>query len=59
MQLHIPQGPNLDGSNGRKTAAAEAAKGLAALPHMAEIWPLGGLLPFPLLGIVQALLDII
>ncbi len=42
MQFHMPQGPNLDGLTGQHIAAVEAAKGLEALPHMAEIWPLGG-----------------
>lgn len=41
-QFHVPQGPNLDGIAGRQIAAKEASKGLEALPHMAEIWPLGG-----------------
>ena len=42
VHFHMPQGPDLDGPRGREIAAAEAAKGLEALPHMAEIWPLGG-----------------
>ena len=42
VHFHMPQGPDLDGIRGREIAAAEAAKGLEALPHMAEIWPLGG-----------------
>ena len=42
VQFHRPQGPNLDGLSGQHIAAVEAAKGLEALPHMAEIWPLGG-----------------
>ena len=45
IHFHMPQGPDLDGPEGREIAAAEAAKGLEALPHMAEIWPLGGLPP--------------
>ena len=42
LQFFTPQGPNLDGLNGRYIAAVEAGKGLEALPYMAEIWPLGG-----------------
>lgn len=38
----MPQGPNLAGPNGRQLAAESAAAGLEALPHMAEIYPLGG-----------------
>lgn len=40
--FHMPQGPNLAGPNGRQLAAQSAAAGLEALPHMAEIYPLGG-----------------
>ena len=41
--FHMPQGPNLAGPNGQQLAAQSAAAGLDALPHMAEIYPLGGL----------------
>ena len=42
VTFHMPQGPNLAGPNGRQLAAESAAAGLEALPHMAEIYPLGG-----------------
>lgn len=42
VTFHMPQGPNLAGPNGRQLAAQSAAAGLEALPHMAEIYPLGG-----------------
>ena len=44
VTFHMPQGPNLAGPNGRQLAAESAAAGLEALPHMAEIYPLGGTL---------------
>ena len=42
MRFHLPRGPDLAGPDGRALAAAAAAAGLEALPHMAEIYPLGG-----------------
>lgn len=42
VTFHMPRGPNLAGPNGRQLAAESAAAGLEALPHMAEIYPLGG-----------------
>ena len=42
VTFHMPQGPDLAGRNGRQLAAESAAAGLEALPHMAEIYPLGG-----------------
>ena len=40
--MHMPQGPDLAGFDGRQLAAEAAAGGLDALPNLAEIWPLGG-----------------
>ena len=45
VKFHMPEGPNLAGPNGRQLAAESAAAGLEALPHMAEIYPLGGQSP--------------
>lgn len=42
VTFHMPQGPDLAGPNGRQLAAESSAAGLEALPHMAEIYPLGG-----------------
>ena len=42
--FHMPRGPDLAGPHGRQLAAESAAAGLEALPHMAEIYPLGGML---------------
>ncbi|KAK9827994.1 hypothetical protein WJX81_006283, partial [Elliptochloris bilobata] len=42
VRFHLPRGPDLAGPEGRVLAAAAAAAGLEALPHMAEIYPLGG-----------------
>lgn len=42
VTFHMPRGPDLAGPNGRQLAAESAAAGLEALPHMAEIYPLGG-----------------
>jgi len=42
LRFHRPRGLDLAGADGRALAAAAAAAGLAALPHMAEIYPLGG-----------------
>jgi hypothetical protein len=39
--FHLPQGPNL--ADDRRVAAQAAATGLEALPHMAEIYPVGGM----------------
>jgi UTP---glucose-1-phosphate uridylyltransferase len=38
----IPQGPNLQGPEGRRVAQRAAADGLRAMPDLAEIYPLGG-----------------
>lgn len=43
VTFHMPQGPDLAGPQGRQLAAESAAAGLEALPHMAEIYPLGGM----------------
>ncbi len=40
--LPVCRGPNLASPDGRRIAAETAATGLEALPHMAEIYPLGG-----------------
>ena len=40
-KYHMPQGLNI--AYNRRAAAAAAATGLEALPHMGEILPLGGL----------------
>ena len=40
--LPMCRGPNLASPDGRRIAAETAATGLEALPHMAEIYPLGG-----------------
>ncbi len=45
VRFHLPRGPDLAGPDGRALAAAAAAAGLEALPHMAEIYPLGGKQP--------------
>lgn len=45
MRFHLPRGPDLAGPDGRALAAAAAAAGLEALPHMAEIYPIGGAHP--------------
>lgn len=45
VTFHMPRGPDLAGPQGRQLAAESAAAGLEALPHMAEIYPLGGTLP--------------
>ncbi len=42
LRFHRPRGLDLAGADGRALAAAAAAAGLEALPHMAEIYPLGG-----------------
>ncbi|KAL3139801.1 hypothetical protein ABBQ38_004102 [Trebouxia sp. C0009 RCD-2024] len=42
VTFHMPRGPDLAGPQGRQLAAESAAAGLEALPHMAEIYPLGG-----------------
>ncbi|KAK9823989.1 hypothetical protein WJX72_006832 [[Myrmecia] bisecta] len=42
VTFHMPKGPDLAGPDGRRLAAQAAATGLEALPHMAEIYPLGG-----------------
>jgi hypothetical protein len=42
LRFHRPRGLDLAGPDGRALAAAAAAAGLDALPHMAEIYPLGG-----------------
>ena len=44
VTFHMPQGPDLAGPQGQQLAAESAAAGLEALPHMAEIYPLGGML---------------
>lgn len=44
VTFHMPRGPDLAGPLGRQLAAESAAAGLEALPHMAEIYPLGGTL---------------
>ena len=41
-KFYMPQGLNIAGHHNRRAAAAAAATGLSALPHMAEILPLGG-----------------
>jgi hypothetical protein len=38
----VPQGPNLQGPEGRQAAQQAAADGLRAMPQLAEIYPLGG-----------------
>ena len=43
-KFHMPQGLNI--AYNRQKAAAAAATGLEALPHMGEILPLGGAGPF-------------
>ena len=43
VTFHMPRGPDLAGPDGRQLAAESAAAGLEALPHMAEIYPLGGM----------------
>ena len=45
VSFHMPRGPDLAGPDGRQLAAQSAAAGLDALPHMAEIYPLGGVPP--------------
>ena len=45
VTFHMPQGPDLAGPQGRQLAAESAAAGLEALAHMAEIYPLGGMVP--------------
>ena len=47
VTFHMPRGPDLAARNGRQLAAESAAAGLEALPHMAEIYPLGGDDPLP------------
>ena len=37
-----PPGPRLDGPGGAALQRLQAAAGLAAQPHLAEIWPVGG-----------------
>lgn len=43
VTFHMPRGPDLAGPQGCQLAAESAAAGLEALPHMAEIYPLGGM----------------
>ena len=43
VQFHMPAGVNLAGPDGEQVAAQAASTGLEALPHMAEIYPLGGM----------------
>jgi hypothetical protein len=42
VSYHVPQALDLAGEGGREVGARTAAAGLAALPRMAEILPLGG-----------------
>ena len=42
VQYHMPRGPNLAGPDGAAVATEAVATGLQALPHLAEIYPLGG-----------------
>ncbi|KAK9833071.1 hypothetical protein WJX74_006343 [Apatococcus lobatus] len=42
VQYHMPRGPDLAGPNGAAVATEAVATGLQALPHLAEIYPLGG-----------------
>lgn len=42
VEYLIPQGPNLQGAQGREVAQRAAADGLRAMPQLAEIYPLGG-----------------
>ena len=42
VSMLVPQGPNLQGPEGRAVAHRAACAGLQALPHLAEIYPLGG-----------------
>ena len=48
-KFHMPQGLNI--AYNRQKAAAAAATGLEALPHMGEILPLGGADPSSSVGI--------
>ena len=38
----MPRGPDLAGPDGAAVATEAVATGLQALPHLAEIYPLGG-----------------
>lgn len=42
VEFLVPQGPNLQGEEGRSVAQRAAADGLRAMPHLSEIYPLGG-----------------
>ena len=42
VEFLIPNGPNLQGVQGRAEAQQAAAAGLRATPELAEIYPLGG-----------------
>lgn len=42
VQYHMPQGLDLASYHSRAAATQAVATGIDALPHMAEIYPLGG-----------------
>ncbi|GLC45555.1 hypothetical protein PLESTB_001205700 [Pleodorina starrii] len=42
VRFHVPRGMDLAGEEGAGVGVAAAAQGLAALPFMAEIYPVGG-----------------
>ena len=44
VQYHMPQGLDLASYHSRAAATQAVATGIDALPHMAEIYPLGGTL---------------
>ncbi len=42
VSYHVPRALDLAGEGGREVGVRTAAAGLVALPHMAEIYPVGG-----------------